>query len=322
MKALKECKVLVTPTSYGSQDPSLMTDLENLVGDVIFNTTGKPLRSDQLQELLVDVDGMIAGLDEIDASALDAAPNLKIIARYGVGYNNVDLEKAREKGIVVTNTPGANAIAVAELAVGLILNLLRPIIQANQGVKNGEWPRFKGFSLEGKTVGLLGLGAIGKKTAKRLTGFGCTILAYDLFPDEKFAAEYGLKLVLVDEILSEADLISLHLPGTPETRNIVNDNFLSKMKPGSWLVNTSRGDLIDEPALVDALNRGHLRGAALDVYSKEPPDAISPLLGMENVITTPHMGAHADSATNLMGRMALDECLSVLRGEEPSYKVN
>jgi len=322
MKNLKDCKVLVTPTSYGSQDQSLKTDLETLIGEVVYNTTGKPLSSDQLQGLLQDVDGMIAGLDEINASALDAAPNLKVIARYGVGYNNVDLEKASEKSIVVTNTPGANASAVAELAVGLILNLMRPIIPADQGVKKGEWPRFKGFCLEGKIVGLLGLGAIGKETAKRLAGFGCTILAYDLFPDEKFAAEYGLKIALPEEILSEADLISLHLPGTPETRNIVNESFLNKMKPGSWLVNTARGDLIDEPALVKALKRGHLSGAALDVYTKEPPDKENPLLSMENVIATPHMGAHADLAANLMGRMALSECLSVLKGEEPSYKVN
>ena len=322
MKDLKEVKVLVTPTSYGSQDPSLKTDLERVVGDVVYNTTGKPLSSAQLQEMLIDVDAMIAGLDEIDASALDAAPDLKIIARYGVGYNNVDLDKARERSIVVTNTPGANAAAVAELTIGLILNLLRPIIPAAQGVKNGEWPRFKGYSLEGKTVGLLGLGAIGKETAKRLVGFGCTLMAYDLYPDEKFAAEFGLKMTLMDDILAEADLISLHLPGTLETTNIVNEEFLAKMKPGSWLVNTARGDLIDENALIGALERGHLMGAALDVYSQEPPHDHSPLLSMDQVITTPHMGAHADSATNSMGRMALSECLAVLHGEEPKYKVS
>ncbi|MCJ7733788.1 MAG: phosphoglycerate dehydrogenase, partial [Anaerolineales bacterium] len=271
MRELKDCKVLVTPTSYGSQEPALITDLEDLVGEVVYNSSGKPLSSEMLQEMLSDVDGMIAGLDEIDAQALVKAPRLKVVARYGVGYNNVDLEAARGQGIVVTNTPGANAVSVAELTIALILNMLRPVIPAVKDTKTGEWPRFKGFSLEGKTVGLLGLGAIGKETAKRLVGFGCKILAYDLYPDEKFAAEHGITLSLLEDILPAADIISLHLPGTPETKEIVNEQFLEKMKSGSWLVNTARGDLINETALVDALETGRLRGAALDVYPQEPP---------------------------------------------------
>lgn len=322
MRELKDCKVLVTPTSYGSQEPALITDLEDLVGEVVYNSSGKPLSSEMLQEMLSDVDGMIAGLDEIDAQALVKAPRLKVVARYGVGYNNVDLEAARGQGIVVTNTPGANAVSVAELTIALILNMLRPVIPAVKDTKTGEWPRFKGFSLEGKTVGLLGLGAIGKETAKRLVGFGCKILAYDLYPDEKFAAEHGITLSLLEDILPAADIISLHLPGTPETKEIVNEQFLEKMKSGSWLVNTARGDLINETALVDALETGRLRGAALDVYPQEPPAKNSPLLLMDQVITTPHMGAHSDSATNAMGRMALAECLAVLRGEKPKYQVN
>ncbi len=322
MKDLKDCKILVTPTSYGSQEPGLKTDLEALVGEVIYNTTGKPLSSEQLQELLPDVDGLIAGLDEIDAKALSSAPELKVVARYGVGYNNVDLETAKTLGIIVTNTPGANAVAVAELTIGLILNLLRPILPAVNRTKNGEWPRFKGYSLEGKTVGLLGLGAIGKETAKRLVGFGCQILAYDLFPDEKFAAEYTIKLALLEDILPAADIISLHLPGTPDTQRIVNQEFIDRMKTGAWLVNTARGDLIDEDALVNALKEGKLRGAAMDVYPEEPPPEGSQLLKLEQVITTPHMGAHADSATNRMGRMALQDCLLVLQGKKPKYQVS
>ena len=259
MKDLKDCKILVTPTSYGSQDQSLKTDLEDLVGEVVYNTTGKPLSSDQLKELLIDVDGFIAGLDEIDASALDSAPTLKVVSRYGVGYNNVDLIAAAKNGVIVTNTPGANAIAVAELTIALILNLLRPILPAVQRTKQGEWPRYKGFSLVGKTVGILGLGAIGKETAKRLTGFGCRMMAYDLYPDEKFAAEYGIELSILDEILPAADIISLHLPGTAETREIVNAEFIEKMKPGAWIVNTARGDLVNEKALVDAIDKGILK---------------------------------------------------------------
>jgi D-3-phosphoglycerate dehydrogenase len=194
-------------------------------------------------------------------------------------------------------------------------------MQAAAETKTGSWPRLKGFSLEGKVVGLLGLGAIGKETAKRLTGFGCRIMAYDIYPDEKFAAEHGIQLSILDEILPIADVISLHLPSSPETHQIVNDQFLQRMKDGAWLVNTARGDLIDDRALLNALNKGKLRGAALDVYSVEPPDPANPLLELDQVITTPHMGAHADSATNTMGRMALEECLGVLSGKPPKYQV-
>jgi D-3-phosphoglycerate dehydrogenase len=321
MKDLNDCKILVTPTSYGSQDPELKTDLEKLVGEVVYNNTGKPLSSDQLKDLLIEVDGYIAGLDEIDDAAFDSALVLKVVSRYGVGYNNVDLNAAAKNGVIVTNTPGANAVAVAELTIALILNMMRPILLAVQRTKQGEWPRYKGFSLVGKTVGLLGLGAIGKETAKRLTGFGCRVMAYDLYPDEKFAAEYGIEMSILDEILPAADIISLHLPGTPETREMINEEFIEKMKPGAWLVNTARGDLISEKALVDAIEKGKSSGAALDVYSEEPPPLSSPIFGHDQIITTPHMGAHADSATNAMGRMAMDECLRVLQGIEPKYQV-
>ncbi len=322
MSDLKNFKVLVTPTSYGSMDPSLKTDLEDLVGQVVYNTTGKPLSSQQLQELLPGCQGMIAGLDEIDRLALDAAPELKVIARYGVGLNNVDLGAAREKGIIVTNTPGANSTAVAELTVALILDLMRGVLPAVQKTKAGGWPRSKGYSLEGKTVGLIGCGAIGKKAAQRLAGFGCRILAYDLYPDQEFAKRYAVRYSSLKEILPQADVVSLHLPGTPDTAGIVNRGFLNMMKTGSWLVNTARGDLIDEQALFEALQDGKLRGAALDVYSQEPPSRENPLLGLDQVIATPHMGAHSDSATNAMGRMALNECLAVLRGDKPQFQVN
>lgn len=321
MKALKDCKVLVTPTSYGTQDPSLKPFLEEQVGQVVYNPTGKPLKAGQLIELLAGVDGYIAGLDEITAEVLDSASQLKVVSRYGVGFNNVDLNAARNKGIVVTNTPGANAKSVAELTIALILNLLRPVIPADRQTKTGDWPRFKGISLEGKTVGLLGLGAIGKETARRLAGFDCRILAYDLFQDEEFARQNQVEFQPLDDILAASDVISLHLPGIPETDRMVNDEFLGQMKDGAILVNTARGELLDEEAVVRALESGKLKGAALDVFREEPPVAENPLLKFENVITTPHMGAHSDSATNGMGWMSTRDCLAVLSGEEPGFPV-
>ena len=177
--SLKEYRILVTPTSYGKNDPRLKTELEAQVGEVVYNPTGKPLTSVEIARLLPGIDGYIAGLDGIDANALKSADRLKVIARYGVGVDNVDLAVSREKGIIVTNTPGANSVSVAELALGLMLSLARQIPEADEAVHQGKWPRYSGISLEGKTIGILGLGAIGKQLARRLTGFDCKILAFD-----------------------------------------------------------------------------------------------------------------------------------------------
>lgn len=321
MKPLQQCKVLVTPTSYASQDENLKTELESKVADVVYNTTGKPLSALQLQDLLPGVDGMIAGLDEINDQALAIAQDLKVVARYGVGVNNVDLESAKRRGIIVTNTPRANSKAVAELTVTLILILLRPVMQCAKLTKDGGWPRKKAYSLEGKTVGLYGAGAIGKEVARRLCGFDCAVLAYDIEEDEPFAGEYDIQYVSSDDLLDQSDVVSLHIPGTPATMEMVNEDFIGKMKDEAWLVNTARGDLVDEDALVKALKSGKLRGAALDVFQEEPPRNDHPFFEIQNIILTPHMGAHADSATNRMGRMALDECLRVLSGEQPRYQV-
>lgn len=321
MKPLTDCHVLVTPTSYGRNDARLKSELESLVGKVIYNTTGKPLSSEKLQDLLPGVDGYIAGLDVIDSAALSAAHHLKVIARYGVGVSNVDLKRAAELGIVVTITPGANSKSVAELTLGLMLNLVRPIIYAATSTREGQWPRTQGVSLEGKTVGLIGLGAIGKEVARRLVGFDCRILANDVVVDGDFADTYGVYIVDRDALLKESDIVSLHIPALPETQGMVNSAFLASMKPGAYLINTARGELIDEAALFDALASGHLQGAALDTFVKEPPGSDNPLLSLPQVIATPHMGSHTDGATNAMGWQALRDCLAVLQGEKPAHQV-
>lgn len=318
---LKECRLLVTPTSYGKNDARLKSELEALVGEVIYNPTGKPLTSDQVAKLLPGVDGYIAGLDGIDANAIKTADRLKVIARYGVGVDNVDLPAAKERGIIVTNTPGANSASVAELALGLMLALARQIPEAVEAVQQGKWPRYAGLSLEGKTVGILGFGAIGKQLAHRLAGFDCRILAFDPFADAAFAKDYHVDLATLNEVIEQADFVSLHLPLLLETRCMVNDTFLKKMKKGSFLINTSRGEVIDEDALLRALQSGHLKGAALDAFTVEPPDPKHPLLRLPQVIVTPHLGAQTDGATSNMGWLAMKDCLAVLRNEEPVFRV-
>jgi D-3-phosphoglycerate dehydrogenase / 2-oxoglutarate reductase len=318
---LKQCRLLVTPTSYGKNDLRLKTELAGLVGEVIYNPTGKPLRSPEVAALLPGVDGYIAGVDVIDRAALRNADRLKVISRYGVGLDSVDLRAAAEQGIVVTCTPGANAVSVAELAVGLLLSLARQIPEGAFALREGSYPRLGGVSLEGRTVGIIGLGAIGKEVTKRLRGFDCRLLAYDPAPSRSFADTNDVELVPLDDLLSQSDFVSLHLPLLPETQGLVNRAFLSKMKMGAFLINTARGEIVEESALLEALQSGHLRGAALDVFAVEPPSRDNPLLALKQVVATPHLGSQTDSATNRMGWMALRDCLAVLRGEEPEHRV-
>lgn len=318
---LKKCRLLVTPTSYGRHDAALKSELEKQVEEVIYNPTGKPLSSEEVAQLLPGIDGYIAGLDEIDRAAMELVDRLKVIARYGVGVDRVDLETAREKGIVVTNTPGANSASVAELALAFMLVLARQIPEAMRDVRMGKWSRLPGISLEGKTIGILGLGAIGKQLARRLAGFDCTVLAHDPFVDERIADSLGVKLVEMEKLARESDFLSLHIPLLQKTKRIVNKSFLAKMKKGAFLINTSRGEVLNEDDLLEALQSGQLRGAALDAFIEEPPDTAHPLLALPQVIATPHLGAQTDSATSNMGWMAMHDCLAVLNEEEPSHRV-
>ncbi len=321
MPDLKACRVLVTPTSYAQSDPRLRSFLEAQVGDVVYNRVASPLSSAELVALVPGCDGFIAGVDAIDRAVIEAADHLKVIARYGAGVDNVDLEAARRKGIVVTNTPGANSVSVAELTVGLILALARSIPSISAATKTGAWPRVAGFTLQGKVIGLLGLGAIGRGVARRLVGFECIVAAHDPVMDPVEMAGLGVRSLPMGELARQSDFLSLHVPLLPDTRGMINKAFLESMKPGAFLINTARGELVDEAALADALRSGRLRGAALDVFQSQPPGAGNPLLGLPQVIATPHMGAHTDGAMDAMGWGALNDCLAVLRGEEPAHRV-
>lgn len=319
-KPLHQCRVLVTATSYGAHDPALKTTLESLVGEVVYNQSGKPYTAEELAALITGFDACIAGLDRFDQQVIARADSLRVIARYGTGVDNIDLDAARKKGIIVTNTPAANADSVAELTVGLILALARNIVIADRETRTGLWPRLQGISIHGKIVGLIGFGAIGRRVAQKLSGLGCRVLAFDPYADPATAGELA-HLTSRAEVITSADFLSLHCPLTDQTRGMVDATFLKSMKRGAFLINTARGELVNETALIAALEEGHLRGAALDVFTRQPPGADHPLLAMPQVIVTPHMGAHSDHAANAMGWGALNNCLAVLRGEEPENRV-
>lgn len=321
-KSLKDCKVLVTPTSFGRDDPGLKTVLEGAVGEVIYSPWPRPLTSSELLPLVRDVDGYIAGLDQVERSVMEAAERLRVVARYGVGVDRVDVPAATERGIVVTNTPGANSVAVAELTIGLMLALARDLCRADAATRRGEWPRLSGVGLRGKTVGLVGFGSIGREVASRLRAFGCRVLTSDPNIPCETAEECGVHLVPLEELLATADFVSLHASLHPSTAGMVDKGFFSRVKRGAFLVNTARGELIDEAALAHALEEGRLAGAALDCFSREPLPADYPLLCFPQVIVTPHTASHTDEATNTMGWMSLEACLAVLRGERSPYTVN
>lgn len=321
--ALKQCRVLVTPTSFGRGDADLRPTLEAAVGQVLYSPHSRPLTAAELAELLPGCDGYIAGLDDVSAAALAAADRLRVIARYGAGVDRIDLAAAAARGIVVTNTPAANAAAVAELTIGLLVALARRIPALDRETRAGGWPRASGAALEGKTIGLVGFGAIGRRVARRLQGWECTLLAYDpaVTAGDPEAAALGVRLLPLVALLAAGDFISLHAPAAPSTRGLVDAAFLAAMRPGAYLINTARGELVDEAALAAALHSGRLAGAALDAFAHEPPGLDHPLFALPNVIATPHIGAHTDGAARAMGWGSVRDLLAVLAGKMPSHRV-
>lgn len=318
---LKNFQVLVTPKSWGISDSRLISELEKSVGKVIFNKSSRPMSEEELIAVIPEVDGLIAGLEEINCRVIESASKLKVISRYGVGVDRVDLKTAAAHGIIVTNTPQANSASVAELTVGLILALIRKICELNEKTKSGQWVLMNAISLRNKTVGLVGYGAIGTEVAKRLVPFGCNILVYDPYVNENKHANLTVTFCEMGTLINQSDVISLHLPATEKTIGMVNASFLESMKKGAVLINTARGELLDQNAVYEMLASGHLGGLAMDVYLEEPPKPNFPLFKFNNVIATPHTSAHTDDSVNSMGWMAFNDCLAVLRGDTPEHPV-
>ena len=282
-------KVLITPRSF-ALDGAAGRFLQDKGFTLLPNPYGRPMSAAELIPLVGDIDAAIAGLDEWSSDVIAAAPRLRVIARNGVGRENVDEVSTATRGIRVATTPGANKGAVAELALALMLALARRIIVADKAVKAGNFPRVSGMSLEGKTFGIIGLGNIGRELIKRLSGFSPVVLGFDPYAQPVEAYGVPIENVPLEELLARSDVVSLHLPENEETRNMMNAARLKLMKPGALLINCARGGLIDEAALYDALASGALGGAGLDAFAHEPP-AGSPLLGLDNVIALPHCGA-------------------------------
>ena len=319
-KLMKKYKVLVTARSFGTADDLAVRLLEENGCEVKKLNAGDGPISEQLKTELPTADAVIAGLENYDRTLMENAGHLKVISRYGVGYDKVDLKAASDCRIAVTVTPDANKDSVADLAVSLMLNCARNIITMDKGIKSGSQTRPAGVEMWGKTLGIVGAGRIGKGVAKRCTGFNMKILCYDQYIDETFQTECGAAYVSLDTLIREADFITIHSPLTAETKNMFGREQFRAMKPDAILVNTARGGIVDEEALYEALKSGQIRAAALDATAAEPPYG-SPLCSLPNCILTPHAGAATLEAVSRMSLMAAQNALDVLAGGSCAYEV-
>ncbi len=272
---------------FGQQDPEPLRVIERTGARIVRNPHPRKLKASELPGLVADAECWIAGTEPIGRSVLEAAPKLKLVARVGVGLDSVDLDACRERGVLVSWTPEAPAPSVAELTMGLLVDLARDVTRADRAIRAGGWDRRVGFLLEGKTLGILGCGRIGKRVARLARAFEMKVLAHDILPEAEWARGLGVRYVGLDELLSASDAVTVHLPLTEKTRRILGARELGLMKAGALLLNTCRGEVLDEAALDAALPR--LGGAALDVFCEEP--YAGPLRRHENVVLTAHMGS-------------------------------
>ncbi|MGX6604078.1 phosphoglycerate dehydrogenase [Micromonosporaceae bacterium Da 78-11] len=273
---------------------------------------------------LADADALIVrSATRVDAEVLAVAGRLKVIARAGVGLDNVDVPAATARGVMVVNAPTSNIVSAAEQAIALLLSVARHTATASEALKRGEWnrSRYTGVEVQGKTVGVVGLGRIGVLFAQRMAAFGTRLIAYDPYIQPARAAQLGVRLVGLDELLRESDFISVHLPRTPETLGLIGEKELATVKPGVRIINAARGGLIDEQALADALREGRVGGAGLDVFVTEPATA-SPLFGFDNVVVTPHLGASTTEAQDKAGLSVARSVKLALQGEFVPDAVN
>ena len=279
---------------------------------------------DELLKIIGQYDALIVrSRTKVTREVIEAGENLKVIARAGVGVDNIDVAAATERRIPVVNAPASLTTSVAELTLGHMLSLARQIPRANAGMKAGKWEKkaFMGTELKGKTLGLVGIGRIGAEVCRLCQAFGMDVIAYDPYLTAEAISKMGAEKVDLDDVLKRADYVSIHVPKTPETEGMIGIEALRLMKPTAYLVNCSRGGLVDEDALVRALKEGMIAGAALDVFKDEPPTG-SPLLELENVVLTPHIGGSTEEGQSRASPDAAEGVIAVLSGKRPKYIVN
>ena len=313
--------VLITFPVFTTRDDAPLRTLREAGWDVRHEPAGFRASEDELIELLRGHDAVIAASEPYSRRVLGASPRLKHVARYGVGFDQVDVPAATELGVLVTTTQGANDWGVADHAFALMLALAHTLVDNDRDVRRGDWGRPVGEDVWRATLGIVGLGRIGKGVALRAQGFEMTVLAYEPYPDETFVERHAIELVSLEELLRRSDFVTLHAPGGADNYHLINAERLALMKPTAYLVNTARGALIDEDALYAALTEGRLGGAGLDVREQEPPRDTR-FNDLANVILTSHIAGVTHGTVSAMASMAVESILQAARGERPDGLLN
>jgi len=313
-------KVLIATRSFGSTSQKPWDLLAAAGCEVSRADMSKKMTEERLIDLLDGMDAVIVGVVPMTARVFENTPNLKVVCAHGVGVDHIDLDAASALGITIANCPGANDPSVADLTIGLMIAVARSIPRVEQELKQGGWGRHKGGDLWKKTLGLIGLGRIGRGVAKRAIGFDMEVIVHDPYVAQDQTQLTDVKFDEFENVIKQADFLSLHTPLTDETRNMIGSAELAAMKPGAYLINTARGGLVDEQALFKALTERQIAGAAFDVFLKEPPGN-SPLLELDNMVATPHIGAQTQESIERMGVMAAQSVVAVLQGGQPLHRV-
>ena len=296
-------KIVATSPSF-SKNKILQDEVYKYFPKAKLNLEGKRFNKDELIEFIKDADAVIVGLEPIDEEVLSYCKNLKIVSKYGVGLNNIDKAACKKRDIAIGWTGGVNRLSVAEMALGFMLMFSRNLFVTSNQLKNGTWNKDGGFQLSGKTVGIIGVGFIGKELIRLLKPFGCKILVNDIINQDEYYKKHNLIEVSKDELYKESDIISIHTPQDESTFNFITLNELSKMKTTAYILNTARGGLINEQDLKFALQNNIITGAAIDTYMEEPPSD-EEFLKLPNLICTPHIGGNAKEAIEAMGMSAI-----------------
>ncbi len=314
-------KVLVTILEHIDKSLDVLSILEKENCEVVKSPYPHPVGEKDLLKIIPEMDAIITGSDEITRRVIQAARKLKVISKYGVGVEKIDVAAATSKRIVVAYA--SNQSAVADLTIGLMFCLCRRICEANASVKAGEWRRpLVGVETWQKTLGVVGAGRVGQTVIKRVKGFEMEVLVYDVYRNEKIAKELGFEYTSLERLLKESDLVTIHVPLNNKTRGLIGEKEMRLMKPSAYLINTARGGIINETALYEALEEKRLAGAALDTHTQEPPPEDAPLLKLNNVIVTPHIGSDSRETLSKMSSVAVENILRVLKGEKPLYALN
>lgn len=311
------------PTSMIANFNDCVHLLESNGFDVVVDSNDHTLTRDELIEKLDGAYAFVAAAETVNDDVLDNAPELKIVSRMGVGYDKIDIDALDRHGVALTITPGANASPVAEYAVALMMAAARNVCHVNDVTRKGKWETCFGTSIEGKTLGIIGLGNIGKHVVQYLSGYNMRVITYTRSaPDPEFAEKYNVEVLPLDDVVEQSDFLLIHAPSTPQTHHIINREHLARMKKSAIIVNCARGEIIDEQALVEALKSGGIEGAALDVFEQEPVAHDNPLLSMDNVVVSPHTAGMTFEGRKKVVDMAFQNIIDISNGIAPKGLIN